>query len=165
MGGRFKREGTYVYLRLIHVDVWQKPTQYCKAITLQVKVNTSFKNRDLHVKTFKSMYKRVWLPGWVSSKESTCQCKGDTGDAGSISGSGRSTGVRNGNPLQHSCLENPVDRGAWRATVRGVAESSRTEPCCCCSVTQSCPILCDPMDCSTSPSPPAFSLSQHQDLF
>ena len=37
VGGRFKREGTCVYLRLIHVDVWQKPIQYCKAIILQLK--------------------------------------------------------------------------------------------------------------------------------
>ena len=37
MGGRFKREGTYVYLWLIHVDVWQKTTKFCKAIILQVK--------------------------------------------------------------------------------------------------------------------------------
>ena len=37
MGGNFKREGTYVYLWLIHVDIWQKPTQYCKAIILQLK--------------------------------------------------------------------------------------------------------------------------------
>ena len=37
MRGRFRREGTYVYLRLIHVDVWQKPIQYCKAIILQLK--------------------------------------------------------------------------------------------------------------------------------
>ena len=37
VGGRFKREGTYVYLRLIHVDVWQKPTQYYKAIILRLK--------------------------------------------------------------------------------------------------------------------------------
>ena len=35
---RFKKEGTYVYLWLIHVDVWQKPTQYCKAIILQLKI-------------------------------------------------------------------------------------------------------------------------------
>ena len=34
VGGRFKREGTYVYLWLIHVDIWQKPTQHCKAIIL-----------------------------------------------------------------------------------------------------------------------------------
>ena len=39
VGGRFKREGTYVYLWLIHVDAWQKPTQYCKAIILQLKIN------------------------------------------------------------------------------------------------------------------------------
>ena len=40
LGGRFKREGTYVYLWLIHDDVWQKPTQYCKAIILHLKINT-----------------------------------------------------------------------------------------------------------------------------
>ena len=39
LGGRFKREGTYVYLRLIHVDVLQKSTQYYKAIILQLKIN------------------------------------------------------------------------------------------------------------------------------
>ena len=39
MGGRFEREGTYVYLWLIHVDVWQKPAQYCKSIILQLKTN------------------------------------------------------------------------------------------------------------------------------
>ena len=39
VGGKFRREGTYVYLWLIHVDVWQKPTQYCKAIILQLKIN------------------------------------------------------------------------------------------------------------------------------
>ena len=44
------------------------------------------------------------------------------GDAGSIPGSGRSPGGGNGNPLQYSCLGNPMDRGAWRATVHGVAK-------------------------------------------
>ena len=39
LGGRFKREGTYVYIWLIHIDVWQKPTQYYKAIILQLKIN------------------------------------------------------------------------------------------------------------------------------
>ena len=48
--------------------------------------------------------------------ESTCSA----GDQGFISGSGRSPGEGNGNPLQYSCLENPVDRGAWQATVHGV---------------------------------------------
>ena len=45
------------------------------------------------------------------------------GDAGWIPGSGRSPGGGNGNPLQYSCLENPMDRGAWRATVCGAVKS------------------------------------------
>ena len=47
----------------------------------------------------------------------------NTGDKGSIPGSGRSPGEGNGVPLQYSCLENPMDRGAWRATVHGVTKS------------------------------------------
>ena len=39
VGGRFKRKGTYVYLWQTHVDTWQKPTQYCKAIIFQLKPN------------------------------------------------------------------------------------------------------------------------------
>ena len=49
--------------------------------------------------------------------------EGDMWEAGSIPGSGRSPGGGHGNPLQDSCLENPLDRGAWRATVHGVAKS------------------------------------------
>ena len=52
---------------------------------------------------------------------------GDTGDASSISGSGRSPVVGNGNPFQYSFLENPMDRGAWRATIHGVAKKDMTE--------------------------------------
>ena len=48
---------------------------------------------------------------------------GDIRDAVSIPGSGRSPGGGHGNPLQYSCLENPMDRGAWWATVHGVAQS------------------------------------------
>ena len=51
------------------------------------------------------------------SKESAC----NAGDPGSIPGLGRSPGEGNGNPLQYSCLENPMDRGTWQATVYGVA--------------------------------------------
>ena len=47
----------------------------------------------------------------------------DIKDAGSMPGSRRSPGGGHGNPLQYSCLENPMDRGAWRATVSGVAKS------------------------------------------
>ena len=48
---------------------------------------------------------------------------GDTGDAGLIPGSGRSPGVGNGNPLQYSCLENPMNKGSWWTTVQGDAKS------------------------------------------
>ena len=47
----------------------------------------------------------------------------NAGDLGSIPGLERSPGEGNGNPLQYSCLESPMDRGAWRATVHGVAKS------------------------------------------
>ena len=57
--------------------------------------------------------------GGLDSKESAC----NAGDLCSIPGSGKSPGEGNGNPLQYSCLENPMDRGAWRVTVRGVANS------------------------------------------
>ena len=52
---------------------------------------------------------------------------GDIRDEGSIPGSGRCPGVGNGNPLQYSCLENPMDRGAWRATVHEVAKLGTIE--------------------------------------
>ena len=57
------------------------------------------------------------LPWWLSDKESACSA----GDVGSIPGLGRSPGEGNGNPLQFSCLGNPMDREAWLATVHGVA--------------------------------------------
>ena len=51
----------------------------------------------------------------------------DIRGSGSIPGSRRSPGGEDSNPLRYSCLENPMDRGAWRATVHGIAESGRTE--------------------------------------
>ena len=51
----------------------------------------------------------------------------DARDEGSVPGAGRSPGGGHDNPLQYSCLENPMDRGAWRATVHMVAESDMTE--------------------------------------
>ena len=56
------------------------------------------------------------FPGGPDSEESAC----NTGDPGSIPGSGRSLEEGNGYPLQYSCLENPMDRGAWQATVHEV---------------------------------------------
>ena len=62
------------------------------------------------------------FPGGSDSKESACSA-GDTGDMGLIPGLGRSPGGGHGNPLQRSCPENPMDRGAWRAMVHGIAKS------------------------------------------
>ena len=89
---------------------------------------------------------------------------GDMRDAGSIPRSGRSPGGRHGNPFQHSCLENVMDRGAWWATVHRIAQSQTrlkqlsthtrmlkiVKVIQFSSDTQSCLTLCDPMDCSTS---------------
>ena len=62
----------------------------------------------------------VWVsPGGSDGKESACNAR----DLGSIPGLGRPPGDGNGNPLQYSCLKNSMDRGAWRATVHGVAKS------------------------------------------
>ena len=62
------------------------------------------------------------LPGGSDDKGSTC----DVVDLGLIPGWGKSPGEGNGNPLQYSCLENPMDRGAWPVTVHDVAESDMT---------------------------------------
>ena len=62
------------------------------------------------------------FPNCSSSKRSSCNA-GDTRDSGSIPGSGRSPGGGNSNPLWYPCLENFMDRGAWWATVHGVAKS------------------------------------------
>ena len=88
-----------------------------------------------------------------------CLPRQETWDTGLILGLGRSPGVGNGNPLQYSCLENPMDRGVWWATVHRIAKSwtwlndwaythtayiSLSEWVS--EVTQSCPTLCDPID-------------------
>ena len=65
----------------------------------------------------------ICFPGDSDGKESA----GNAGDPGLIPGLGRSPGEGYGNPLQYSCLENPMDRGAWWDTVHGVAESDTTE--------------------------------------
>ena len=69
-----------------------------------------------------SSHPACWLSWWLSGKQSAC----NEGDAGLIPELGRPPGEGNGNPLQYSCLGNPVDREAWWATVHGVAESDMT---------------------------------------
>ena len=71
----------------------------------------------IHLTTIK--HQLPGFPGGSDGKESAC----NAGDQGSVPGLGRSPGGGNGNPLQYSCLEDSMDRGAWRAIVCGVAES------------------------------------------
>ena len=75
----------------------------------------------------RSVHSELWgaifhfqLPWWLSGKESAC----NAGDVGSIPGSGRSPGRGHNIPLQYSCLENPTDRGAWRAAVHKIATAA-----------------------------------------
>ena len=64
----------------------------------------------------------IWgFPDDSVGQESTCDVRRDAGDSGSIPGLGRSPGQGNGNPFYYSCLKNPMDRGAWWATVHEVA--------------------------------------------
>ena len=65
----------------------------------------------------------VGFPGGSNSNESAC----NAGDLGSIPGLRKSPGEENGYPLQYSCLGNPMDRGAWQATVHGAAGLNTTE--------------------------------------
>ena len=69
------------------------------------------------------MIKNKAFPGGSAVKNQVAS----TGDVGSIPRLGRSPGEGNGNPLQYSCLENPMDGGAWWVTVHRVAESDTTE--------------------------------------
>ena len=70
-----------------------------------------------------SLYRLNGLPWWLSGKKNP---PANAGDMGSIPGLGRSLGEGNGNPLQYSCMGNPMDRGAWQATIHGVTKESDT---------------------------------------
>ena len=87
----------------------------CVIITIEVYLLMFI---SIHDQTLFSLRLPVYMGflGGSDSKESTC----NAGDVGSIPGSGRSPGERNGNPLQYSYLENSINRGAWQATVHGV---------------------------------------------
>ena len=89
-------------------------------------INSSTNNRILlsHRKNAIMPFSATWMelenfPGGSAIKNLPVSA----GDTGSTPGSGKSPGERNGNPLLYSCLENPMDRGAWWATVHGVATS------------------------------------------
>ena len=121
VGSWFKSEGTYAYLWLIHADVWQKATKFCKAIILQ------FKNKLRMCLKAKKKKKRIqyYLKNTLSSSPVAQMVKNLPAiqELPSIPRSGRSPGKGNGNTLHYSYLENPMDRGAWWATVHGVTKS------------------------------------------
>ena len=89
---------------------------YCKAFSQSHAIQPSFIH---HLLT--PYYVLSWeaFLGDSDGKESAC----NAGDPGSIPGWDRFPGEGNGNPLQYPCLENPMDKGAWQATVHGVAQS------------------------------------------
>ena len=76
-----------------------------------------------HYFLIRILWKSMGFPGGSEVKASAC----NAGNLGSIPGLDRSPGEGNGNPLQYSCLENPMDGEAWRATVHEVTESDMTE--------------------------------------
>ena len=86
--------------------------------------NSAVMNIGVQHVSFNSGFLSVYCyPDGLDGKASAC----NVGDPGSIPGSGRSPGDGNGNPLQCSCLENPMDRRVWQATVHGLAEFDMTE--------------------------------------
>ena len=131
---------TYVY---VLVYVWNRifsyfiPTDHfvhaleCGYPTFRITVSLEQHRSELHGWSYTWVLKNskyysttcsMGFPGGSAGKESTC----NAGDLGSIPGSGRFPGEGNGNPLQYSCLENPMDGGAWWAPVHGVTKSRWT---------------------------------------
>ena len=94
--------GTRVYLWQIHVDIWQNQYNI-------VKLKNKIKKKRKCLYHPKPSLASISFPGGSDGKESAC----NTVDPGLIPGSGRSLEGGSGNPLQYSCLENPMDREAW----------------------------------------------------
>ena len=90
--------------------VWTRPAQPCATCLARLVKSLDWKGL---LSYFLAQHWYLGLPRWLSAKESACQA----GDLGWITRSGRSPEEGNDNPLQYSCLRNPMDRGAWRATV------------------------------------------------
>ena len=96
----------------------QRPVKHrVKSICLYTSPKVKIEKITLPTKVH--IVKAMGFPRSSVGKESACKA----GEPGSIPGSGRSPGEGNGNPLQYSCLENPMDGGAWQATVYGVPKS------------------------------------------
>ena len=97
----------------------------CRRKSSAANVATGINSVEQTVFVYMHVYMHVCMggvPGGSVVEKSPANA-GDTGDTGSIPGLGRSPGEGNGNPLRYSCLENPVDRGAWWAIVHGIVKS------------------------------------------
>ena len=102
--------------------MWYNKKFYLKGVyNIEVKIlfKGSVQYRYLYIIFIITVPSIMSFPGWLDSKASAY----NAGDPGLIPGSGRSPREGNGNPLQYSSLENPMDRGDWWATVHGVAKS------------------------------------------
>ena len=147
-----KREGIYVYVWLIHFAVLYKLTQHCKATILQLTLinkknshwstnvldsnSNAVKGKISDLQDCQKEQPRTqkrqqigrtrygpgvrWCIWWWETRPVFLYC---FHFLSKIKGEVFSPGEGNGNPLRYSCLENPMDRGAWRATVHGVAKS------------------------------------------
>ena len=106
------------------VAIWCSSGQICWAEVRGVtwKDRAMPKGKLLLLSPFFGICHFVGFPGGASGKEPTCHCR-RLRDPSLIPGPGRSPGGGNGNPIQYFCLENPMDRGAWKATIHEVTKS------------------------------------------
>ena len=108
-------------------SLWRGPPLVAQQSPPRVKQGPGPKKRVIlggsvpsrHATDYTSLFSLQGLPRWPVVKNPPANAE----DMGLIPGSGRSPGGRNGNPLQYSCLENSINRGAWRAIVHGAAKS------------------------------------------
>ena len=98
---------------------WSSDWTHVSCIGRQILNHWTTREVLSYMSWFPSTYQALGISGGSDNKESACNAE----DPGSIPGSGRSPGEGNDSPLQYSCLENPMDRGAWRASVHGVPKS------------------------------------------
>ena len=101
---------------------WAHGTQYILPNSLVILKKESW-NKKILVQSDWCLVRLLGIPRWHSGKESTCQCKRHKRCGFNPRVRGKSLGVRNGNPLQYSCLENSMERETWQATVHRVVHS------------------------------------------
>ena len=101
------------------MKIWNVKINPLQSIKYFSKANVSYEHQDKFFLIQHPIRQHMSFPGGSDTEESACK----TVELGSIPESGRSPGEGNGYPLQYSCLENSMDRGAWWATVQMIAKS------------------------------------------